>query len=124
MPTPIPLAGPHNIKVNKGATLSFGAVRKNHRKVLLPMVGYTARMQVRPDPKTSTTNELILELTTENGGLTIDGPAATVWILVTDEQTTNLPTGKYVYSLELVYPTGEVERLIAGYFTVDYETTI
>jgi hypothetical protein len=120
MPTPIPLAGTHNIKVNQGATLSFGAIRKDHKKRILPMPGYTARMQVRPDAKSST---ITLSLTTENGGLTIDAARALVWILVTDEQTSNIPTGKYVYDLELLYPTGEVERLIAGSFTVDTETT-
>lgn len=116
MPQPIALAGPYNIKAEHGSTLSFGVVRKDHKKRILPMVDFTAVLQVKND-----SGEVLLELTTENGGLEIDGPRALTWVYATDTQIDAIPVGKYVYKLKIIYPTVEAEKetLIKGSFTVD-----
>jgi hypothetical protein len=119
----VPIAGPHNIKVDQGATLSFGVIRKDYKKRVLPLTGYTARLQVRTTIDSPT---VILELTTENGGLTIDGPRVLIDVFATDTQTGAIPVGKYVYDLEVVSPVEDgsiVERMIKGSFTVSGEVT-
>lgn len=119
----VPRAGVHNIKVDQGATLSFGVIRKDHKKRLRPLTSYTAKMQVRVEKDS---DDVILELSTENGGLIIDGARALVNVYATDSQTRAIAPGKYVYDLEVTAPVGEgsvVERLIEGSFTVSGEVT-
>lgn len=63
------------------------------------LAGYTGRMQIRGK---LTDSEVILELTTENGGIIIDDVAKTVTIVITAAQSTLLNFTSAVYSLELV----------------------
>lgn len=88
--------------------------------------GYTARMQVR---RTIESTGFLLELTTENGGLTIN-PAdeinqiyIDVAASVTASLASNFNTVNAVYDLEIVNGDGVVSRILQGTFTISPEVT-
>lgn len=65
----------------------------------VPLTGYTARMQIR---EKLDSDVVLLELTTENGGIIIDTQMFTITLLATAQQTQSLNFTQAVYSLELV----------------------
>lgn len=83
------------------------------------LTGYTGRMQVRDRQ-----DQIVIELTTATGEITLGGTAGTVTLLLTDATTALLPTGiAMVYDLELESSGGEVTRLVQGNVGVDAEVT-
>lgn len=83
------------------------------------LTGYTARMQLRPKV---VSEEVILELTTENGGIIIDPVAATIKVLIDATQTQALTFSSCVYSLEMV-KSGKVTQLVSGSISLEKEVT-
>lgn len=87
----------------------------------------TARMQVR----TKYGSDILLELTTENGGLTVGPADGRILIEITAEQTDELgatdqpmkPRTRAVYDLEVVYSSGDVKRLLEGSVTISPNIT-
>lgn len=65
----------------------------------VPLAGYTARMQVREKLDSPS---VLLELTSENGGIILDAAVYTITLLATPLQTQTLNFKTAVYSLELV----------------------
>lgn len=86
----------------------------------IDLTGYTARMQVRTKLETATT---LLELTTENSGITLDNIKKTITINITATATAALTWLTGVYSLELISSTGIVTTLINGNVLVKKEVT-
>lgn len=89
--------------------------------------GYTARMEIRtafPDSdSTSGDDDVLVTLTTSNGGLTIETKKLSVYISDTD--TAEFPEGSYFYEPELIAPSGDVIDFIApSGFVVLPEVTI
>jgi hypothetical protein len=114
-------AGLYNIVADQGATLQCTIVYKDAAKKVHNVGGYAARMHVRTQVETPTT---ILELTTENGRITVDGPNGRFDLTVSATDMTGIPAGMYVYDLEVIAPvTGVVDRLIQGNFVVRSEVT-
>ena len=83
----------------------------------LPTIGCTGRMQIRPKYGEA----VLLELTTENGGIVVDEAVdGRVTIHITADQTDALgatedplkPRTKFMYDLELVYENGDVLRVM------------
>jgi hypothetical protein len=68
---------------------------------------------------------VVLELTTENGGITIDDAAGKVSLEISAAQTSALTMTSGVYDLEIVSDdaTPVVTRLLAGKVTVSPEVT-
>ena len=83
------------------------------------LTNFTASLQVRQNYNSAVAD---LTLTTQNGGLTINGPAGTINILATAEQTGALGAGFYVYDLELKSGSN-ITRLIQGQITVAEQVT-
>lgn len=83
------------------------------------LTGYTARMQVREKHISKVYN---LNLTTENGGITLGDEEGTISITVDATDTSEIIAKEYVYDLELD-SGGEVIRLIEGKFIVTPEVT-
>ena len=83
------------------------------------LTGYTARMQVREKHISKTA---IVDITTENGGITLGGELGTIDLYISDEVTQLFIAKEYVYDLELVSGT-YVYRLIEGKFIVTPEVT-
>ena len=83
------------------------------------LTSYTARMQVR-EKYTSTT--AILNLTTENGGITLGDDEGTIQIDIDADTTADIVAKDYVYDIELI-SASTVTRLLEGRFIVTPEVT-
>lgn len=83
------------------------------------LTGYTARMQVRSSVSSDT---ILLDLTTENGGILLDDTTKTITIIISATNTALITWTKGVYSLELVIGT-TVSTLVTGNVYVQKEVT-
>lgn len=83
------------------------------------LTGYSARMQVRESYDSLTP---VLSLTS-GSGITLGGTAGSIILDAHATVTATIPSGQYVYDLELVTGGGYVTRLLEGNFTVDPEVT-
>ena len=91
------------------------------------LTGCTARMQIRSRYGA----EVLLELTTENGGLTLGPDAGHITIYAADEQTDEVGATedplksrtRARYDLEVIYPSGDVRRVIQGDLTISPNIT-
>jgi len=112
------MAGKYDITIEQGATFTLSmTVKKNGSPV--DLTGYTARMQARPHAGSSA---VYLDLSSVNK-ITLGGPAGTIVISLTAAETAALPTGTFVYDLELISPLGVTTRLLAGRVVVSAEVT-
>ena len=110
-----------NIRVEQGATFVQTLTWKNGTPpVPTDLTGCTARMQVR---RTVDAPEILLSLTTENGGIVLGGTAGTITLGLTAVQTAAIAWLTGVYDLEIAFSTGLVRRLLAGNVTVSREVT-
>jgi hypothetical protein len=87
--------------------------------VAVNLTGYTARLQARVDVEDT---ETVLSLTT-GSGITLGGALGTISLDRTATQTAVLPTGEFVYDLELQSGAGVVTRLVQGQLTISAEVT-
>jgi hypothetical protein len=85
----------------------------------VPLGGYSARMQLRSKISSP---EVLLELTTENGGIVIDTQLSTITIIAQPDQTTELSFDTAVYSLELI-TNQDVVPFCAGSIALVKEVT-
>lgn len=118
---------PHRVIVVDADTLeinalsAFGLNPNGGQLIYKPPVdltGATARMQIRA----GVGGALLLELTTENGGLAITGPGTLTRTLSATE-TAALTWTDGVYDLEVEYADGTVQRYLQGAVTVSREVT-
>lgn len=77
------------------------------------LTGYTGRMQARVSPASA----VVLELTTTNGGISIDGPAGAVTLRLA-AAATDIAAQRLVYDVNLTSPDGFVSRILAGEFVI------
>lgn len=111
----------YDIVVDQGAILHRSIALKSSAKNVVPLTGYTGRMDIREKIASAST---ILELTTENSGISINAAGGSITILITPAQTTAMTPGNYVYDLELEETsTGIVTRILQGNLTVRAEVT-
>jgi len=75
------------------------------------LAGASAKMQIRP---TAESTILIIELSTSNGRITITPATGRIAFYISDEDTTTLTAGKYVYDLELYLLDQTTVRLMEG----------
>jgi len=112
-------AGTYNIIADQGATFARSLVYKDSTGTPVNLTGYTAKMQVRPIPGST---DLVLELSTSNGRITLGGSAGTVTLSV-PAANMNFSAGEYAYDLELTSGAGAVTRLVMGAFLMRGEVT-
>jgi hypothetical protein len=113
------MAGRYDFACEQGATFSRVVTYQGSDGVAVNLTGYTARMQVR---ETAESGTILLDLTTENGGIALGGSAGTVTLTATATQTAAIAAGEWVYDIELVNGA-TVTRLLQGCFAVDAEVT-
>jgi len=99
-----------NLTIKKGATWKQNLTYTDASGVIIDLSGYTARMQIR---QTYQSAEVLAELTTENGGITITGGTGELDLLISATDTANLPPIVGLYDLEIILGS-EVTRLIEG----------
>jgi hypothetical protein len=100
-----------NITIDKGSHFAFSFIWKDEDGNTIDLTGYTAAMQARKNYKST---DLILDLTTENGGIEIDEDADTVTVIVPDTMSSTIAEFGALYDLELISPEGLVTRVIEG----------
>ena len=108
----------YDFEIEQGTTLNKGLVWKDSTGALVDLSGYTARMQLRPSVSSDT---VLLELTTENGGITLGGATGEIFLHFTEANTSPLTKGG-VYDLEVIIG-GKVKRLIQGAISISKEVT-
>jgi len=115
-------AGQYNLVADQGSTLTRIIYYKDPAKKPIKFTGYKARMQVRPTVASST---VLLELTTENGGIELGDTDGSIYLYVDDTITAQLNEGLYKYDLELIAPSEDlyVYKLLQGNFAVRSEVT-
>mgnify|MGYP006899605461 FL=1 len=123
------IAGNYNIVCEQGATFIRVLQLKQpdpsdptgNTYIPYDLYNHTARMQVRRTYESSTFQ---VELTTENGGISVEpGDEQGIIYLSMDDATTAGLTSDGVYDLEIVSPGGSVNRVIRGTFTLNLEVT-
>lgn len=107
------------IRVEQGATWRRVLTLKDASGAPVDLTGYTARMQVRETLDAPTP---LLSLAV-GSGISIDGPAGQITLVIADEASTAWTWRYGLYDLELESSGGEVERLLKGEFEVDREVT-
>ena len=112
-------AGTLNFTIEQGATFNL-LLTWEIDSVPVNITNWTARLAARVDVEDT---EVILSLTTSNGGITLGGAAGTISLNQTATQTALLPAGTYVYDLELVSAVGAVTRLVQGELNISPEVT-
>ena len=114
------LAGKYNMVCDQGSTFVRIIEIKDADGAVFSLTGYTARMQVRRDVDTSTT---LIELTSANGRIAINGALGAITMTLTPDLTAALTRGG-VYDLEIVKTaTGEVYKVIRGEFRLEKEVS-
>lgn len=110
--------GKYNLVIYQGSTFRKTFYYKPGG-VAADLTGYTARCQIR-ETIASVTD--LVELTTENGGITITALEGKIELLITATATAALTFTTAVYDIELINGT-EVIRLVGGKVTLDKEVT-
>ena len=82
--------------------------------------GFTARMQLRQSVNSTTP---LIELTTENGRITLGDAAGTVDLALNASETASLTAGTAVYDLEIVQSETSADRYAQGSVTIIREVT-
>lgn len=114
--------GNYNITVYQGARWAKSVAWEDEDGNPVNLTGWTARMQARK--RVHHDGPPLVELTTENGRITLGGVAGTIDLELNTATTTELERlSKGVYDLELVDPSGEATRLLMGQWTVSGEVT-
>lgn len=113
-------AAQNDITIEQGATFRMSLIWKDSVGVPVNLTGYTARMQVRRSYSDSVVQ---LNLTTENGSITLGGSAGTIEVVGAATATDDTAGGKGVYDLELMSSSGVVTRLVEGKVTIKPEVT-
>lgn len=110
-----------NLVIDQGATFERTLMWKAGTPAgPVIFTGCTARAQLRENIEDTTT---LLELTTENGRLSLGSTDGKLTITIAAVDTAKLPENGGVYDLELVYPDGRVRRLMQGLVVVRPEVT-
>ena len=113
-----------NLQILQGSTfnelVTYQTGATTATAVPVNLTGCTARMQARPTLESST---VLLNLTTENGGIVLGGVAGTIRLQLSATATAAIPWKQAVYDLELVFADGTVTRKLAGSISVSPEVT-
>jgi hypothetical protein len=110
-----------NLTFEQGATFRKTITWKTGTPATpVDLTGCTARMHAR-DKVTDAAP--LLELTTENGRISLGGVLGTISFLVSAVDTSAITWAKAVYDLEVIAVDGTVTRLVHGSIEVSKEVT-
>lgn len=102
-------------RFEQGATFNpLLRYRNKSSGALFDFTGYTARMRFKENLEDATS---WLELTTEDGGITLGGALGTIQIYISPEDTEDFTVLKSYYTLDII-SSGEIYRLLKGYVTL------
>lgn len=110
----------YDILADQGATLNRALFLKSAAKRPVNIQGYVGRMHIRDYVDSSV---IVKTLTTENGGLAINGTLGRVDLFLKPSETDDLGAKDYVYDIELESEEGDVTKIVSGKLTVRAEIT-
>ena len=116
-------AGRWDFEVEEGSPFVRVLTLYGANDVVVNLTGRSATMQIRTE-KTSST--ILLELSTANGKLSINGPAGQVTLTISDTDATLLMTAIRVRPRQLIYDlklTPSIGRLLEVEITMDPAVT-
>ena len=113
----VPLAIEQGATFDQTYTWKSGSKNAAHP---VDLTGCKARAQVRAE---ISSQEILLELTTENQGIVLGGVAGTIRIHITASASAAFDWESGVYDLEVEFPDGTVVRRMAGGVSVSPEVT-
>jgi hypothetical protein len=99
-----------NLTFEQGAEYSKRLVWRDKNKRAVDLTGYTALLQVRD----KVGGTVLVEMSTENGGITLGGKAGTIQLKLTPAQTAALTFQSAVYDMYLYVGDESAIRLIEG----------
>lgn len=115
------MAARHRLLIEQGATFRKHFLWTDAANVPIDLTNCTARLQMR---ECVDSPDVLLELTTENGGIALGGTAGTIDLLVEDAATSALTWDTGVWDLEIQFGVlGDVVRLLQGGVVVSKEVT-
>lgn len=111
----------HKFTIYRGATFRKKLRWSAPSKAPIDLTGCIVRMQVREEYESPLP---LLELTTENGGITIDPEEVGVMhFYISDADTSACLWDGGVFDIEIVHPGGDVTRVVQGSVNVSPEAT-
>jgi hypothetical protein len=114
----------YNLVIYQGSTFKKTFIWKTGTKHNMLPVNITEidfRMQIRTTPQSNT---VIIELSTDNGGIIkTDSANGEFELNISSTDTTLFTFNKAVYDIEVTYPNGEVHRLFEGGVYLKLEVT-
>jgi hypothetical protein len=115
------VAARHNLIIEQGATFMYDVLYRENGEVV-DLTGYTSQMHIR---KSLTDPNFVIELTTENNRISIDGSIGKIslYISAADTRLLNFETGVYDLEITSPSPNSRVTRLMEGSVTFSKEVT-
>ncbi len=111
-------AAKKNLVIEQKAAFRKRFVYRQPNKKPVNLTGFGARMQIRlPD------GTLIVDLSTENGRITLGGVAGTIDLRLSKLETAAMNFTGALYDLKLVPPSGDDFRLLEGKVTLSLGQT-
>lgn len=111
------MANTKNLFIDQGSNFSYSITATDEYGTALSITagsGYTASGQLRRSYYSLTSTSFVAGVTGATGNITFSLGATS---------TAALKPGRYVYDIELLYPSGKVVRQLQGTITVDPEVT-
>ena len=110
----------HPLTCKQGSKFEFfftWKIQNPETKVWEPvdLTGFKARLTVQVDGNAA---EPMVEMTTENGCITLGGTAGTVSCKLASAATSELPLGVWEYDFDIIDPSLEPDRMLEGMFEV------
>lgn len=108
-----------DIVLEQGAGFTKVMTKKDSAGNAMNLAGYTARLTCRERNNSPT---ILMELTTENGGISLGTGADNITWLITEAALTGYTWTKGIYNFYLKAGGGEPEREITGTISIDQGT--
>ena len=114
-------SGEINLEVDKGSSFSStipwatGTIDNN---TPVDLTGCTAKLVAKELTSNRTVSDtVVLELTTENGGIVLGTNDGKITIIISDEDSELFTWNFSYYRVEIYFPNGETRRLFRGLLT-------
>jgi hypothetical protein len=107
------------MSLQQGATWILSFEWLDDQAAPIDLTGCTAKMHMRQ----ATGAPLLLELSTENGRISLAGATGVIELHVDAASTSLLTTQVGVYDLLVYHPNGQVDRVIFGSFALSLAVT-
>lgn len=108
----------HDFEIEQGSKFEFTFIWTDINDVPIDLSGYTARMQIRPNLN----SEPMLELSTENGMISIDSKSGEINGFIGATKTSSI-TKNGIYDIELIKSPDDITRIAQGNVFVSKEVT-